>query len=118
MGSKKTYKIVYTVLFAFIAVALLYFSSRYREGFQATAQTAPTALKMLCPLCFLCVAPPKEYLETLVPFTNTQPVYVLCDKNEYTAPESTKYKTIQNLLHIPLNPTFVSYLQGPAGGPA
>lgn len=94
MGSKKTYKIVYTVLFAFIAVALLYFSSRYREGFQGTT-TAQTAPKTLYPLCFLCVAPPKEYLETLVPFTNTQPVYVLCDKNEYNAPESTKYKTIR-----------------------
>jgi hypothetical protein len=47
------------------------------------------------PLCFLCVAPPKEYLKTLVPFTQTQVVYVICDNNEYIPPESSEFKTVK-----------------------
>ena len=95
MGSKGSHKIVYTILYVLVAVALLYFiASRvnYAEGFQLAGPAAPSGLY---PLCFLCVAPPKEFLESLIKFTATQPVYVICDNNEYDPPESMDYKTVR-----------------------
>jgi len=99
MIHKKGNTMVYSILIGFCVVSLIYLLSQFincsrdsSEGFQATDLQTPATLY---PLCFLCVAPSKEYLETLVPFTNTQPVYVLCDKNDYRAPESTMYKTIR-----------------------
>jgi len=63
------------------------------EGFQEAAAVTPNISTY--PLCFLCVAPPKEYLKTLVPFTQTQTVYVICDNNEYVPPDSLDYKTVK-----------------------
>jgi len=94
MGSKSSYKLVYTILYVVVAIAILYFIAshvNYEEGFQVQPPNAEVSY----PLCFLCVAPPKEFLESLVKFTQTQPVYVICDNNEYDPPESTEYKTIR-----------------------
>ena len=99
--NKTTHKIMYNILYVVVAFALLYFiASRinYAEGFQNIANTqrpSPRPSPTIYPLCFLCVAPPKEFLESLVQFTKTQPVYVLCDNNEYKPPESANYKTIR-----------------------
>lgn len=97
MGSKSSHKIVYTVLYVLIAVALLYLVvnlAGYAEGFQG-AESKPTVAPGSYSLCFLCVAPPKEFLNSLVQFTQTQPVYVLCDNNEYNPPDSLDYKTVR-----------------------
>lgn len=97
MGSKGAHNIVSTILFALVAIAILYIFTCRMEGFQdATDLNAPLRSSVSTyPLCFLCVAPPKEYLKTLVPFTETQTVYVLCDNNEYVPPESPDFKTVK-----------------------
>ena len=90
MVSKRT--IIYTLVIAALLYILLVRLSSFQEGFQGADMSAPAPpLVSNYPLCFLCVAPPKEYLNTLIPFTASQAVYVICDNNEYNPPESMDY---------------------------
>ena len=89
MTSKNIYRALYIGLYVFIAVALLYLvaHSSYTEGFSANKQAVPSY-----PVCFLAVAPQEEYLENLLKFTLTQPVFIVCDNNEYEPPAQIKSK--------------------------
>ena len=78
---------MYIGLYVFIAVALLFLIARssYTEGFQTAAATA-------YPVCFLTVSPQEAYLDNLLKYTLTQPVFVVCDNNEYQPPSQIKSK--------------------------
>ena len=80
MISKNIYRTLYIGLYVFIAVALLFLIARssYTEGFQTAAATA-------YPVCFLTVSPQEAYLDNLLKYTLTQPVFVVCDNDDYTA---------------------------------
>ena len=83
MAYKHIYRTLYIGLYVCVAVALLYLIAHasYTEGFQS-----PTPY----PVCFLTVAPKEEYLDFLLKFTLTQPVYVVCDNNDYNPPDIYK----------------------------
>ena len=85
MRSKNTYRTLYIVLYVFVAATLLYLiaNASYTEGFQSTPVT-------LYPICFLSVKPPEDFLANLLKMTKTQPVYVVCDSNEYKPPAQIK----------------------------
>ena len=87
MASKNIYRTLYIGLYVFIAVALLFLVARssYTEGFE------PVPVAMF-PICFLCVKPPEEFLDNLLKMTYTQPIYIVCDSNEYEPPEQIKSK--------------------------
>ena len=87
MTSKNIYRTLYIGLYVFIAVALLFLVARssYTEGFESVPAT-------LYPICFLCVKPPEEFLDNLLKMTYTQPIYIVCDSNEYEPPEQIKSK--------------------------
>jgi len=87
MRSRNTYKVIYIVLYVFVAAGLLYLiaNASYTEGFQSVAP-------VLYPLCFLCVSPPEDFLNNLLEMTKTQPVYVVCDNNDYQPPVQIKSK--------------------------
>jgi len=90
MVPKNIYRALNIGLYVFVACALLYFVARwsYTEGFQTSAEQSGVSY----PLCFLTVAPQEEYLDFLLKMTNTQPVFVVCDSNEYVPPQQIKSK--------------------------
>jgi hypothetical protein len=85
MAYKHIYRTLYIGLYVCVALTLLYLISHasYTEGFQNST---------LYPVCFLTVSPQEDYLDFLLGFTLTQPVYVVCDNNEYAPPEQIKSK--------------------------
>ena len=95
MGSTAEHNIVKTILCSLVILTLLYVFTCRMEGFQELQPVAATHSVSTYPLCFLCVAPPKEYLKILVSYTQTQVVYVICDNNEYIPPESSDFKTVK-----------------------
>jgi hypothetical protein len=82
MPSKNIYRTLHIGLYIFVAAAILYLIANfsYTEGFQST----PTPVY---PVCFLCVKPPELFLHNLLKMTLTQPIYIVCDSNDYEPPK-------------------------------
>ena len=93
MRSKNIYRTLYTVLYIFVAAGLLYLiaNASYTEGFQTVGSP-------LYPVCFLTVDPKEEYLDFLLKFTLTQPVFVVCDNNEYEPPQQIMSKEYTSVI--------------------
>ena len=91
MGYKYIYRAFYIGLYVCVAVTLLDLVAHtsYTEGFQNSS---------LYPVCFLTVAPQEDYLDFLLKFTLTQPVFVVCDNNDYEPPAQIKTKNYTSVI--------------------